>query len=329
MKHPGVLTGYGSGDFPVFRPRVAKPLRLSGLLVPGVLALGVLLVVTTATVQADEPADASTAPAATTSQDAPAPPADADADAPRPATTTPPVKSLDAAQAVNPATLPFVRINREKHWIDFDAKVVLREGQWVELLVCTPGTREYESILSTEARPSHLHLALLILNQAPGQPLGWKREGGQVVSIPPSGPTVEVFIRYLQNGQTVEVPAGQWVMDQKANRTLEGATWLFAGSKFMAVEGRPVYLADVNGSCISLVNFGDDLLTRPTETTHHNDNAQFAANTAVIPQVGTAVVVRLKVKPKAAGDAPAGNGQGSTETSAEKAAVESETTGQP
>lgn len=328
MKHHAVLKGSGGRPSAVLIREIFGVCTLAGVVL--LMTAGPLAAADEAAEQTvkDPPVPASAGEENQAAADEPSDPSPNPVSPPA-SVPTPPAAAWETQPAVNPAKLPFVRINREKHWIDFDAKVVLRDGQWVELLVCTPGTREYESILSTEARPSHLHLALLILNQSPGQPLGWKREGGQVVSIAPSGPEVGVYIRYLQNDQMVEVPAGQWVMDQKANKTLEDATWLFAGSKFMALEGRPVYLADVNGSCISLVNFGDDLLTRPTETTHHNDNAQFAANTQVIPQVGTAVVVRLKVKPKAAGDAPVGNLQESTETPAENAAVESETTSQP
>lgn len=209
-------------------------------------------------------------------------------------------KTATTQPVPSPAAMPHIRINREKKWVDIDAKVVLRDGKWIELLVCTPGSREYESILTTEAKPSHIHLALLILGLKPGSPITWERNGDDVTPIAPNGPDIEISIHYLKEGKPFEIPAGQWIMDRKTNAPLPSSTWLFAGSKFMAMEGRPIYTADVNGSCISLVNFGDDLLTRPTNQTNHNDDGQLAANTKLIPQVGTTVVIRLTpVEPKA------------------------------
>lgn len=189
--------------------------------------------------------------------------------------------------------MPHIRIDREKKWVDFDAKVVLRDGKWIELLVCTPGSREYESILTTEAKPSHLHLALLILGQTPGSPMTWLKNGDDLTPVPPKGPAIEVSIHYLKDGEPVVIPAGQWIINRQTNAPLPHSQWLFTGSKFMAVDGQPVYTADVNGSCLSLVNFGDELLARPTTQTNHTDNEQLAANTPLIPQVGTFVVVRL------------------------------------
>ena len=46
-----------------------------------------------------------------------------------------------------------------------------------------------------------------------------------------------------------------------------------------------IYLADLNGSVISLVNFGDDLLTRHTKLTNQTDDGQWTANKAQIPRV--------------------------------------------
>lgn len=221
---------------------------------------------------------------------------------------TPPAATQPASQsATQPATqaasdsesetpqarLPHIRINREKKWIDFDAKVVLRDGKWIELLVCTPGSREYESILTTEAKPSHLHLALLILGQTPGSPMSWKRQSDQILPILPTGPLIEVSIHYLKDDKPFSIPAGQWVMDHQTNAPLPSSQWLFAGSKFMSIEGRPIYTADVNGSCLSLVNFGDELLAWPTDKTNQNDGGQLGANTKLIPPIGTPVVVRL------------------------------------
>src|SRR5690606_16414817 len=48
--------------------------------------------------------------------------------------------------------LPGLRLDREKRVLDVEATVNRREGDWLELLACTPGTREHEAILTVTAR---------------------------------------------------------------------------------------------------------------------------------------------------------------------------------
>lgn len=67
--------------------------------------------------------------------------------------------------------LPHLRIDRQANVLDLEAKVVLREGEWIELIACSPGTQEHESLVVVNARPSHIHLALLTLGLEPGKPL--------------------------------------------------------------------------------------------------------------------------------------------------------------
>jgi len=94
---------------------------------------------------------------------------------------------LTSAPAPNttPAKLPHVRFDRAKRFVEFDATVVTRESDWLELFVCTPRTREYESILVTPAKPRHIHLALLAIGMKPGRPMRWKRTEKQSSRIPP------------------------------------------------------------------------------------------------------------------------------------------------
>ena len=53
-------------------------------------------------------------------------------------------------------------------------------------------------------------------------------------------------------------------------------------------------MADANGTVLSLVNFGDDLLARPTRLTNETDNRVWSTRTAVIPEPETPVTIRLK-----------------------------------
>jgi len=207
-----------------------------------------------------------------------------DSDPSNTASTPPTARSMD-----------HIQIDRDAGRIDLDAQVVLRDGDWLELLACAPKSREHESILTVNARPSHIHLALLMLGLKPGSPMNWYKEKDQIVMRPPSGPKVAISLLYQHDGKQLEVPANEWIVNQETGEVLAGNQWLFAGSNFAEVNGKRVYAADLNGTIISLVNFGDDILARSTKVTNRDDNAVWAANTEQIPPEGTAVTIRLQV----------------------------------
>lgn len=206
-----------------------------------------------------------------------------------------------AAQNDNAATppdrpLPGITVDRDAGHIDIEAEVVNRDADWLELLVCAPGSREYESILASPARPSHIHLALIMLGLEPGSPLSWQRtdhDNGFDVQ-PPTGPRLAIHLHWQEDSQDHQAAANTWVVNQKNDRPLAENVWLFAGSKFHEPEdGERVYMADLNGTIITLVNFGDELLTRPTTVTNQTDDQAWSTRTAAIPPEGTAVTIRL------------------------------------
>ncbi|MCG8510704.1 MAG: YdjY domain-containing protein, partial [Rhodospirillales bacterium] len=102
--------------------------------------------------------------------------------------------------------LPGLTINREEGFVDLDAKVVLREGDWLELLACSPNSREHESIVTVSARPSHIHLSLLLLGAEAGKPMTWKRLDDQIITDPPRGPKIMAYFVLTENGKTKEIP---------------------------------------------------------------------------------------------------------------------------
>lgn len=198
------------------------------------------------------------------------------------------------AESAEPPTLPGIRVDRDAGLVDLSAVVVNREPEWLELLACTPGSLDHESILAIEARPSHVHLALLLLGIEPGQPSRPVRDGDRVVVQPPTGPEIGVSLVYEHEGETVEVPANRWVLNRETDQHLTDHRWLFTGSVWMDFQGKRHYLADQSGTAITLVNFNDDLLARPTELSRDNDGQQWMANTEAIPPLDTPVTIRLR-----------------------------------
>lgn len=216
------------------------------------------------------------------------------AGAPATRSATPPATAPSPAQAVN---MPGIHVNLKHHWVDLDAKVAHRAGKWLELLACSPGTRDYESLLTVAAKPRHIDLALLMLGLKPGHPLRIRVVNKHFNITAPSGPKLKILLRYKVRGKIKQVPANRWVLDQKTNKVLKADTFLFVGSKFVKYHGRQVFLADVTGSIISLVNFGNEIVSRPTEMTNHDDNQTWNANAKVVPPIGTPVTIRIEPAP--------------------------------
>ncbi|HAI13962.1 MAG TPA: hypothetical protein DCM28_19820 [Phycisphaerales bacterium] len=189
--------------------------------------------------------------------------------------------------------LPGLVIDHKNGYLDISGKVVLRDGDWLELLLCTPGTREHESILSTAARPSHIHLGLIMLGLKPGKPMTAQKVGEELKITQASGPLISVDLIYIEDDKQQIVNANKWIYNKNTGNDLPDNLWLFAGSSFIKAHDQNIYRADANGSVITLVHFGDDMLARQTQVNSRNDNGQWQARTKNIPPLGTNVTIRL------------------------------------
>jgi hypothetical protein len=265
--------------------------------------------------------EAPAAPAAKTGAEAPAPPG----------------HSPDLEAALERLKLPGVKINPKEWCVDVEGSICLREGL-LELIACTKGTKEHESIVVVEAKPSHIHTALLLLRASPGNPAMHKAldaEGTRFLPVPPRGGAVDVSLLCKdREGKLTESPINEFIaragQDEQpgADGAPEGAdarnkfpthTFLFAGSILHGQgEGPRQYLCDQSGNLISIATFGDELLCLPG--IHENDNGALVweANSDRLPPRGTKVTLRLRPKverkappPLRSGEAPASSGPGS------------------
>jgi hypothetical protein len=208
-------------------------------------------------------------------QDAPAPP-------PPPASTAP---------ATRPG-LPAMRIDPQARTIEIEARVALRQGP-LELLLCHRLTKEYESILATDAQGSHVHAALLALGLDPGRAGYWQRLGdGNSVYSPPAGAPLEITLRWRDaQGRDQQAPAHQWLAAQESGNAPRPFGWVFVGSS--PVEEGP-YWADQTGDIISLANYEASVIDVPFASSRDNSLLTFAARTAAIPPEGTPVTVTIR-----------------------------------
>ena len=211
----------------------------------------------------------------------------------------------DIAEKIR-AIFPGITINSEERLVDVQSVVCLAEG-YLEVIACAKDSREHESIVMVEAKPSHIHAALLLIGAQPGNPAMRKpvnEEGTRWVDIPPRGQSVKVTLLISdEKGQTTERPVSDFLSPSKDESGLPevaGAaekfpeTFLFAGSHTHQVGDTKTYLADVNGNVISISTFGDEVLCLAGHHAQENHALSWQIKPDSLPEIGTKVTLRLR-----------------------------------
>jgi len=204
--------------------------------------------------------------------------------------------------------LPRVRVDAHAGIVEFDGTVPIdvhnprTPDTYLELIACTRDSKEHEALVMTDAKPSHIHAALLLAGANPGKPGAWDWSGPALMAHPPTGSIVDVSLRSVRNGEAIEEPASMWVAritDDALLPTIDTeGHWVFAGSREVVRQGKTWYEADGSGTVIGLATFGGETLGW---TTMYNpdsgvaENVWIAANSAV-PPFGTPVTVVLRVR---------------------------------
>jgi hypothetical protein len=239
----------------------------------------------------------------------------------------PPGGKPEAAQKPSPElqaareklVLPGVKINVAQWCVDVDARVCLVEGM-LELIACTKDTKEHESIVAVEAKPSHIHTALLLLRAKPGSPARQKAldpEGTRFMPVPPIGSPVDVFLVIKDaNGKDTELPINDFMISTDPSEEPEAGakpvkfptqTFLFAGSGLEGNgEGPRDYACDLSGNVISLATFGDELLCLPGIHDPSDSLRMWQVDGGKLPALDSRIILRLRPRVDPPGDAPTG-----------------------
>lgn len=245
---------------------------------------------------------------------------------PPPPVGIPPVQSADPAPgkqppaapdteekepALPPNVLPGLTIDARKGHVDVEATVCLDQGA-LELIACTKDSKEHESVVVVNARPIHIHTALLLLGARNGNPPMRRpvnKEMTRWVDIPARGDLIEVFLEFKDaGGKLVERPISDFITRTRHEDVQPGAgpeeaaarfpgTFIFAGSHLQENEQGPKdYLADLSGHVISIATFGDELLCLPEVHSQENGALAWSIDPAHLPKKETPVTLRLRLK---------------------------------
>lgn len=209
-----------------------------------------------------------------------------------------------------PATQPGAKGRLEHIKVDVKAKTIridceaLNPQMALEFFCVKTGTAEHESILRTEAVPSEIHTALLMLGLKAGAPVTFHQATQKW--IPPHGPPLQISVEFKKGDKMVTLPANRLMRNVKTKKTMPATTWIFAGSRVME-DG--VYAADATGYVVSVVNFDLTLIDIPELASNSNELLEWEFDPDVVPKTGTAVTMIIepvgKDQPIQKGAAPA------------------------
>lgn len=203
---------------------------------------------------------------------------------------------------------PHVRVDRAAGVVEFDGYVPMviddpEQVVFLETIVCTRNSKEHETLLATDAKPSSIHAALLLLGAEPGAPGDWELGANdEIVHIPPRGPSVRVEFRWTdKDGAAHADDPVSWVVNDKDGAPLPDDDWVFAGSRLgeWTPPGRDapveVYDADYSGTLIGLATFGTETLAWPAVISHDStvEEPVWIVDAKKAPALDTPVVVRL------------------------------------
>ena len=224
--------------------------------------------------------------------------------------------SPELRAALEKLKLPGVKINLEEWCVDVESSVCLETGT-LELIACIKDSKEHESVVVVEAKPSHIHTALLLIGAKAGNPAMRKpidKESMRFVDLPPRGGAIDVFLVVKdESGKEVEKPISAFLTraehysgrphdDEEEDQDFPTHTFLYAGSILHGGGGegeKPrTYVCDRSGNVISISTFGDELLCLPGIHAHANGALMWEIKPDSLPKVGTKVTLRLRPKIK-------------------------------
>ncbi|MGE3109196.1 MAG: YdjY domain-containing protein [Phycisphaerales bacterium] len=171
---------------------------------------------------------------------------------------------------------------------------------YVEVVACTPDTKEHESLVMTSVKPSNVHAALLLIGLQPGAPGRWDYQNEQLLSIDPTGDAVDVRVTFTDSGGVARSFSPQQMITDVAETRhfgdADGGHWVFAGSRLVTRQGREWYDADGAGMLVGLATFGAETIAW-SKTFSPDSNLQqpeWIADRRVVPPAGTPVTILLR-----------------------------------
>jgi len=206
------------------------------------------------------------------------------------------------------AHFPHLEIDVAHRQLRIDCEV-LHADMPLEFLCVQTGGNEYESLLRSAVLPEHVHLGLLMLGLKPGHPARFDAAAGKW--LPPDGSPLDISLGIQSHGTMRVVPAGQWLRNIRTHEPMPQMTWVFVGSE---VGGNGLYIANVTGYLVTVVNFEYSVIDVPMLASSSNETLLWEYDPDRVPAAGTKVTMIITPADKVT--IPAGLVSGPPPTSA-------------
>ncbi len=190
--------------------------------------------------------------------------------------------------ASQPGKLKFIEVDVAKKQVRVECEAI-RVDAPLEFFCVAVGGPEHEAVLRTAAKPSDVHLALLMLGLEPGAPATFSDATQKWT--PPHGPPIRVSVEFSKAGETVSLRAGKLIRSMQYKEPMPDRPFVFTGSRVLE-DGR--YAGDVTGYLVSIVNFDLSPIDVPHLASNANDTLEWQINPDVAPQMGEKVTMILE-----------------------------------
>ncbi len=199
---------------------------------------------------------------------------------------------------------PGIRVDISHKVVEFDGEIAIEAHHpqtprvYLEVLVCTPDTREHESIVVTRAKPSLVHAALLACGLTEGRPgsWDWDETTKTLRAIPPTGDPLRVDL--IVDGASRCLADYALRADSRVSLSAPHplpSSFVFAGSTLRSRGGIERYEADGAGTLVGLTAFGTETIawSHMYSPDASLEDPVWIANSALLPPRGTKVQVRI------------------------------------
>ena len=197
-----------------------------------------------------------------------------------------------------------VRLDKNARTVTFAAKVQMDDGL-LEYLLVSPQGPGHETLLTSEAAPQDVHMAMLLLG---ARGMVQKQDGKEPARIDAeylanapklTGDRIFLSVKWTgKDGAEHTSPVERWIerkifTPKKPTKTVaaEDGPWLYTGSYFY--EGK--FIAQMDGTFAAMVTFPGALINNP-RTGSNDDHIWFVKKSAV-PPVGTPVEFSIRLEP--------------------------------
>jgi len=179
-----------------------------------------------------------------------------------------------------------VRFDKKERTVSFPSAINQTEGA-IEYLIVTSYGKTHESLLSTDAEPYHIQLALLLLGA----------HGSGTNAFPESearplpGDPVTLELRWKSNGKEKHARPEEFVYNLRSKSMMTKGDWIYNGSR--VVEGG--FVAQQIGSIVSVMVDPDAMFNNPRPGREDDKIWQVARKG--LPPLGWPVEVIIRLRP--------------------------------